>query len=286
MFTLQSQHMKNFFRSVFFLMLAFWGSLAKAQCPNDNTLFFTYAAPTTIGASVGSGICIFGGEYYVVTNMVAGNTYRLSSCGSTDIVDTRITVYPNASGGSSVAFNDDFCGTRAQLDFTPSTTGSYRILLDQTGPGNTCTSTTSTFDCGEVVVTLISTGPTTAYCTPQYAVGTANGDYIDGVTLGSISNLNTGSSTGSSFNNFTNISTALQANTQYTLQVQNNPDFAEIVAAWIDYNQDLTFTSDELLGQTSVSPGATGSINFTTPSNALLGNTRMRVRMMYILPIW
>ena len=73
----------------------------QAQCPNNNTLFFTYPAPTTIGASVGTGICIFAGEHYVITNMQAGSTYRLSSCGSPDLVDTRITVYPNASGGSA-----------------------------------------------------------------------------------------------------------------------------------------------------------------------------------------
>ena len=100
-----------------------------------------------------------------------GNTYRLSSCGSSDIVDTRLSVYANASGGSSVAFNDDFCGLRAQLDFTPATTGSYRILLDETGPGATCAGGFSDPDCGEIVVTLISTGPSTAYCVPQYASG-------------------------------------------------------------------------------------------------------------------
>jgi hypothetical protein len=261
MITLQQQPMKNFFRSFLIVLLAFWGSLAKAQCPNDNSIFFTYAAPTTIGASVGSGICIYGGEYYLLTNMVAGNTYRLASCGSSDIVDTRLSVYANASGGSSVAFNDDFCGLRAQLDFTPETTGSYRILLDETGPGATCAGGFSDPDCGEIVVTLISTGPSTAYCVPQYASGTANGDYINGVTLGSISNLNSGSSTGSSYNDLTNLSTGLAAGTEYTLQVQNNPDFSEVVAAWIDYNQDLTFSSDELLGQTSVTAGSTASIN-------------------------
>ncbi|MFN5318503.1 MAG: fasciclin domain-containing protein, partial [Bacteroidia bacterium] len=255
----------------------------QAQCPNNNTLFFTYPAPTTIGASVGTGICIFAGEHYVITNMQAGSTYRLSSCGSPDLVDTRITVYPDASGGSALAFNDDFCGTRAQLDFTPATTGSYRILLDKTGPGNSCIS--STTECGEIVVSLISTGAVTDYCTPQYAVGVSNGDFINGVSLGSISNLNTGSSTGSSYNDFTNLSTELLPSTAYQLTVQNNPDFSEIIAAWIDYNQDLTFSTDELLGQTSVAAGQNGVINFTTPASPAAGQTRMRVRMTFTIPV-
>jgi hypothetical protein len=69
------------------------------------------------------------------------------------------------------------------------------------------------------------------------------------------------------------------------LQVQNNPDFAEIVAAWIDYNQDLTFSSDELLGQTTVAAGATAAITFTTAAAPAAGNTRMRVRMTFTIPV-
>lgn len=260
-------------------------STAQAQCPNDNVFFFGYSAPTTIGASVGSEVCIYAGEYYLISNMVAGSTYRISSCGSPDIVDTRLTIYAN-SGGSALAFNDDFCGTRAQLDFTPATTGSYRILLDQTGPGNTCTSTTSTFDCGEVVVTLISSGPSTAYCVPQYAVngGTTNGDFINRVAIGSINNANSGSEGGPSYTDYSNLSTNLLPNTEYVLTIQNNPDFTENVAAWIDYNGDLTFSLDEKLGQNVVGAGATTTITFTTPTTVNAGETRLRVRMAFTIP--
>jgi subtilisin-like proprotein convertase family protein len=266
------------------LAVLVFGNQAQAQCPNNNVLFTQYSAPTTIGASVGSEVCIYAGEYYLLNNMQAGSTYRISSCGSTNIVDTRLTVYAN-SGGPALAFNDDFCGTRAQLDFTPATTGNYRILLDQTGPGNTCTSTINSTECGEISITLISAGSGSEYCIPNYSAGTVNGDFINGVTIGSISNLNSGTSGGPSYNDFTNLSTQLSPSTSYSISIQNNPDFVEIVGAWIDYDQNLEFTEDELLGQIQISAGATGTINFTTPASVAAGETRLRVRSAFTIPV-
>jgi hypothetical protein len=215
--------------------------------------------------------------------MQAGSTYRISSCGSTDIVDTRLTVYSN-SGGASLGFNDDFCGTRAQLDFTPATTGNYRILLDKTGPGNTCVSTISSNECGEIVVTLISAGSGSEYCIPNYSSGTINGDFINSFTLGSISNPNTGSSSGASYNDYTNLSTQLSASTTYTISVQNNPDFAENIAAWIDYDQNLEFSETELLDQIQIVAGATGQITFTTPAVVVAGETVILVPLPIAVP--
>jgi hypothetical protein len=286
MYTTQDDTMKKILQLFTLTLLAVFafGNRAQAQCANNNVLFFGYSAPTTIGASVGSEVCIYAGEYYLISNMQAGSTYRISSCGSADITDTRLTVFSN-TGGSALAFNDDFCGTRAQLDFTPSANGNYRILLDKTGPGNTCESTISTNECGEIVVTLISAGSGSEYCIPNYTAGTVNGDFINGVTLGSISNLNSGLSSGPSYNDFTAQSTQLSPATGYTLSIQNNPDFLENIAAWIDYNQDLEFSQDELLGQIQVTAGATGTITFTTPVSVVAGETRLRIRSAFTIPV-
>jgi subtilisin-like proprotein convertase family protein len=261
----------------------------KAQCPNDNSEYTSLGAPTTIGQSVGvlidgTPICIYAGEYYTITNFQAGFTYRISTCQTTGIADTRLTVYPSA-GGAAVGFNDDFCGLLAQFDFTPTTTGDYRVLLDATGPGNTCTTTGD--DCGIIIITLISNSTGGAYCTPIYGNpgGTSNGDYIDGVSLGNINNQNTGSASGASYNNYTNLSPAvLNPSTQYTLSIKNNPDFTEQVSAWIDYNQDLVFSEDERLGQISITDAEVGTITFTTPASIIDGNTRLRVRMAFTVP--
>ncbi|MFN7015220.1 MAG: GEVED domain-containing protein [Bacteroidia bacterium] len=132
-----------------------------------------------------------------------------------------------------------------------------------------------------MTITLIGTSGNTAYCIPTYVQGTINGDFINGVSLGSINNQNSGSVGGPSYSNFTNLSTVLNSSTAYTLSVKNNPDFQEIASAWIDYNQDFQFSEDERLGQVSINANATGLINFTTPANVLPGNTRMRVRMVF-----
>eukprot|EP00457_Paulinella_chromatophora_P010330 gb/GEZN01010429.1/.p1 GENE.gb/GEZN01010429.1/~~gb/GEZN01010429.1/.p1 ORF type:complete len:266 (+),score=30.79 gb/GEZN01010429.1/:35-832(+) len=49
-------------------------------------------------------------------------------------------------------------------------------------------------------------------------------------------------------------------------------------AAWIDYNQDGTFSTEERLNPTNVVGYQTHEVTFTVPSTATLGVTRMRVQ--------
>lgn len=100
-----------------------------AQCPDDNTQYSSSAAPTVPGVTQTLTTCLYGGEYRLVTNMIAGQTYTFSTCGDTDF-DTQITIYSN-SGGAALAFNDDFCGLQSEVTFTPALTGDYRILIDK-----------------------------------------------------------------------------------------------------------------------------------------------------------
>ena len=276
--------MKKFY-SILTLITFFAGSMASqliAQCANNNTLLTFATAPSVIGASTGAQIgCIYPGEFIRVSGLQAGSTYRISACGSDAGLDTRLTIYPS-SGGAAVGFNDDFCGLASRIDFTPSSTGSYDILLDQTGANNTCISNTT--DCGQIIVTLIGNGAGLGYCTPTYTAGTTGGDFINGVSLGTINNQNTGSSSGPAYTFYSNISTSLNFSTSYTLSIKNNPTYQERVAAWIDYNGDFTFTSDERLGQIVLSPNQLGTINFTTPASGIAGATRLRVRQVFTIP--
>jgi hypothetical protein len=125
---------------------------AVAQCAGINTNACTTPAPTIIGNSIS---CTppanqGGRRNFLVTNMIAGATYSLSNCGSG--FDTQMTV--RDASGTSVAFNDDggpVCGgLSASINFTPTTTGDYRIHLNR-------------YDCatannlnGDIVVTLLS----------------------------------------------------------------------------------------------------------------------------------
>ena len=157
------------------LLLTVLSTSIKAQCAYNNANWTTYSAPTVIGASVGDGDCIYAGEYNRITGLQAGSTYRISTCSNSFVPDTRVTVYAQGGVGGALAFNDDYCGLLSRLDFTPSTTGSYDILVDATGPNNTCISVS---DCVELIVTLVGTSSSTAYCIPTYTAGTSGGDFI------------------------------------------------------------------------------------------------------------
>ena len=279
--SIENSNMKNIYKNLITLTLLLLGSISlQAQCPYNNSLYVSIGAPSTIGASVGEE-CIFPGEYIRVTGMQACSTYRISTCNTTDVADTRVTVYAQGGAGGALTFNDDFCGLLSRVDFTPTSDGGYDILVDQTGPGNTCESAS---ECVDISITLIGTSGSTDYCIPTYTFGTANGDFINGVNLESIDNQNSGSVGGPAYSDFTNLSTNLSSSSSYTLSVRNNPDYTEIVSAWIDYNKDFQFSEDERLGQVTISANQTGLINFTTPANVLPGETRLRVRMVFSVP--
>jgi len=281
---IQINKMKKIYSLLTFIAL-FLGSLSSplfSQCANNNDLLTFASVPTIVGASSGAQLgCIYPGEFVRFSGFQAGSTYRISACGSSAGLDTRLSIYPS-SGGASVGFNDDFCGLASRIDFTPTTTGSYDVLLDETGLGNTCISNTNL--CGQIIITLIGTGAGLGYCTPTYTAGTSGDDFINGVSLGTINNQNTGSTSGPAYTFYSNLSTSLNFNTNYTISIRNNPTFQERVAAWIDYNGDNTFTSDERLGQIILSPNQLGTINFTTPATGAAGATRLRVRQVFTIP--
>jgi hypothetical protein len=101
----------------------------QAQCPNDNTLFGT-TTPICDGVSRVATTAIFAGEYRLF-NVTAGNTYVFSTCGDPDF-DTYLTVFNN-TGGTLIAFNDNFCGLQSQVTWIASFTGQVRVLVDAAG---------------------------------------------------------------------------------------------------------------------------------------------------------
>lgn len=118
------------------------------------------------------------------------------------------------------------------------------------------------------------------YCTPDYISGTTDNDYIDRVVLGDIDNT---SGAGDDLNDFTYLSTTLNTGLEYTLELYNTPSWGEYYNAWIDYNQDEVFSTDERLSVDNlfISAGASGTITFTVPFTAFPGTTRMRVMCIY-----
>ncbi len=132
-----------------------------------------------------------------------------------------------------------------------------------------------------LVAVMVSASFTYAqYCIPMYTTGTTEGDFINGVSVGTIANTGTGGAiTGVGYSDYTALSTDLTLGTTYTMTVNNNPSWSQTYTAWIDYDGDNTFEVSEVLGNLSLSAGATGTITFTPASGS--GMTRMRVRCIY-----
>jgi hypothetical protein len=119
-------------------------------------------------------------------------------------------------------------------------------------------------------------------CVPTSGQGTADGDYIDGVQLGSIINVGTGGVGGAAFVDYTGLSTTLQRGTGQVLQVTAGTYVGDAFAVWIDYDQDDLFETGEKLGElANTSAGQVLSFPFIVPASAALGQARMRVRGVY-----
>lgn len=127
-------------------------------------------------------------------------------------------------------------------------------------------------------------GPVVGLCIPTSTNGTADGDFIDGVQLGSINNIGSGGASEPTYTDYTGVfSTNLTRGTTYSVTITAGDYQPDSYAAWIDYNQNETFEISEKLGEFATTTiGQTQSISFTVPAGAALGNTVLRVRGVYL----
>ncbi|HEY0978671.1 MAG TPA: GEVED domain-containing protein [Flavobacteriales bacterium] len=120
------------------------------------------------------------------------------------------------------------------------------------------------------------------YCIPNPETGPAEGDYVGGVMLGDINNMTGGDN---NYEDYTSMGTTLDQGVEYTIEITNGTYAPNQEAAWIDYNADEMFQENEKLGEvetTEEGGGETVSITFTVPMDATLGDTRLRVRGVYL----
>jgi hypothetical protein len=127
------------------------------------------------------------------------------------------------------------------------------------------------------------TTPPTGYCVPTSTNGTNDGDYINGVTLGNITNTNSGGAGQPTYSNVSSTwSTGLVRGSAQTITIQGGSYSPDHYAAWIDYDQNNVFAANEKLGEfTTSASGQTQNISFTVPVSANLGTTRLRVRGVF-----
>ncbi len=116
----------------------------------------------------------------------------------------------------------------------------------------------------------------TIYC----SAGGGQDEYISYVEFASISN--TSSTAG--YTDFTNISTDLIVSQNFPITVNNGSAYQnDQCAVWIDWNQDFDFDDpDEFYVLDIQNGGASFTSSITVPATALLGQTTMRIRLMYV----
>ncbi|MCB8964975.1 MAG: fibronectin type III domain-containing protein [Bacteroidales bacterium] len=223
----------------------------------DYTVAISAGTPDTQAPTVPSSLAASG-----VTQTAA----TLSWIASTDNVGvTGYNVYQNGS----------LIGTTASTSYSVSglaaaTTYSFYVkAFDAAGNVSAASSAVSVTTTSNTITYCASKGNNVTY------------EWIDLVKLNTINNT---TSANGGYANFTSLSTDLGRGTSNTIYFSagfKSSTYTEYWYIWIDYDQDGTFESTELICSGSSSSSSTLSKTFTVPSDAALGATRMRVTMKY-----
>ena len=149
-----------------------------------------------------------------------------------------------------------------------------RIRIMYTGTLSPC----GTVDYGEVEdYTIVVAEPAGGYC----GAGGGGAEYIELVQVGAIYNV----SSFSGYADYTGLSTTMERETGYLIVVTNGGSayLGDQCGIWVDWNHDEDFADAGEFFSTSNPNGEiwTFSGSITPPAGALLGDTRMRVRLMY-----
>ncbi|WP_431133209.1 immunoglobulin-like domain-containing protein [Psychroserpens mesophilus] len=187
-------------------------------------------------------------------NLNVGDTYNEQGATATDNLDGNLT--------SSIVI----AGT-----VNTAAIGTYLVTYNVSdSAGNAATEVVRTVNVSTVQIT---------YC--DAASTNTNDEYISRVQLNTIDN----SSGPQFYSDFTNISTTLTKNAQYTITITptwTGTVYNEAYGVWIDYNKDGDFTDAGEQVFTQGNTQATSvSGSFTIPSGAAETSTRMRVIMRY-----
>ena len=119
--------------------------------------------------------------------------------------------------------------------------------------------------------------------TPQYCSG--NSSYTDirisNVTIGTLNNT---SSDMGGYEDFSNLTVDFEQGSSQNISLRQNTSYGlEMFIVFVDYNHNFEFEESEKVLVSPVSSYANTpySGSFVVPQNALLGPTRMRIRLMY-----
>lgn len=201
---------------------------------------------------------------------------------------TSATISYDIDGGASEDY--DWSGSLATgesetitLTGITSTAGNHdlNVSVSSTGDARACNNSDS------VCFTLSATaGACASVANTDYLTSTESVIINDGTT-DILSNLNTGKPSG--FSDYTGIVTDLRQDETYeiTVDINTDGDYLCQTRVWIDWNQNCSFDDSgeeyDLGSAQNVANGPTSNspLSFTVPSDAVLGNTVMRVTTKY-----
>jgi PKD repeat protein len=119
-------------------------------------------------------------------------------------------------------------------------------------------------------------------CEPETTSGTEDGDFIDGVQLEAINNVNTGSQNGPYYNNYTSQYATLELGNSYSITLFSGTSGPNDFIVWIDYNGDNSLQDpEERIGLKTLGANSSGSINLTVPTTIPDGFRVMRIKAVY-----
>ncbi|RZS93540.1 endonuclease [Aquimarina brevivitae] len=201
-------------------------------------------------------------------NVVASQVTQNSCVLSWDPSNDNVGVF-----AYEIYANNTYLGATTNRSFTisdlnPATT--YNFILLAYDAANNVSSASG------VSVTTLATSLT--YCASQG--NNTNYEYIDYVSISGIDNV-TGPSTG--YANYTSQVANLNYGTN-TIVISagfTSSAYTEFWSVWIDFNQNGTFEAAERVVNGSSSSAEQLYANFTVPTTAVAGNTRMRVSMKW-----
>ena len=267
---------------------------ALVPAPSTTIKWYTVA---TGGTALVSTTAVATGTYYVSeTNANGCESARTSVAVTTGTMPTGITATLSASSGvSGSTFTAAATGVTSWNGLTvqwqkfvnnswtdiAGATSLSSLLTAETGAAGTSTNYRLKLTCTETNVSVYST---TVSLTLVYCAAGANEttfEKIENFTLGTINNNSTSTA---GYENFTSISTTLIQGSQYTLSLKNSYPDQDQAIIWIDFNQNGNFDDvGEQVYESGINANQFITGMITIPNSALLGSTRMRVRLHYTL---
>lgn len=206
------------------------------------------------------------------TNLAASevqqNTLALSWTASTDNVGvTAYDVYMNGT-----LYSTETTTTANITGLTAETTYSFYVKAKDAA-GNVSSASNA------LSITTLPDGGAVEYCASQG--NNTSYEWIELVQLNEIDNTS-GSNNG--YADYTNLVATVAPGASQTIYFQAtfaSSSYTEYWHVWIDWDQNGTFESDERMVYGSSSSSNKLSGTFTVPTDAVLGNTRMRITMKY-----